>query len=313
MEKILNKITIGSTNNIINNFLTSGSKNSTYTCHFNQNEESFIKLKTEITVPQFPIHHDSAVRIPKQSYMDALENFIKQIIPGTGLIFSNLNYFFNPTDIFHPSFYRILKYKEQLYLYLIRLDLIYKPSDGTIIELGSNDVTNAYRTNNLYLESDLIPISHYSSKNGKILEFIIEQNISDTWIGETGRGYLHEGIWIDQELTKYLSKLFLPGNKKTYPYYPFTCKYRTFCHTVTDLTPEGRKRHLLYLHNARIFVLPLLAKIQEALKKESFNSGLPEFIKMKEKVPEYWNKVWEPLNVRTYLNNSDMKEFLIGF
>ena len=313
MEDILNKIIISSTSKRIDDILALENKNSNYSYHFNQNEESFIKLETEFTVPHFPIHHDTELDTPKQSYMDALENLMKQIIPNTDSIFSSLSYFFNPTEIFHPCFYQIYKYKEQLYLYLVRLDLIYKPSDGTIVEPGSNDITNAYKTANLYLESDMIPLSEYTSKNGKVSGFVIEQNISDTWIGETGRGYLHEGIWIDQELTKYLSRLFIPENKKSYPYYPFTCKYRTFCHTVTDLSPNGRKKHLLYLHTARAFILPLLDKIQEALKQESFSSDLPAFKEMKERVPKYWEKVWQPLNVKRYLNNSDMKEYLIEF
>ncbi len=313
MEKILNKIKIGSTSKRIDDILALKSENSSYTYHFNQNEESFIKLETEFTVPHFPIHHDSERDTPKRSYMDALEDFMKQIIPNTASIFSILSYFFNPAEIFHPCFYQIYKYKEQLYLYLIRLDLIYKPSDGTIVEPGSNDVTNAYKTANLYLESDLIPLSEFTSQNGKVSGFIIEQNISETWIGETGRGYLHEGIWIDQELTKYLSKLFISKNIKSYPYYPFTCKYRTFCHTVTDLSPNGRKKHLLYLHTARAFILPLLDKIQNALKQESFSTDLPAFQEMKARVPKYWEKVWQPLNVKRYLNNSDMKEFLIEF
>ena len=313
MEKALNKITISSTSKRIANILEMESKNSTFTYHFNQNEESFIKLETEFIVPHFPIHHDSEIIFPEGPYLEAIENLLKQIIPYTDSIFSNLTYFFDQTEIFHPCFYQIYKYKEQLYLYLLRLDLIYKPSDGVIIETGSNDVSSSYRSSHLYLESDLIPISDYTSDNGIISEFNIEQNISETWIGETGRGYLLEGIWMDQELTKYLSKLFLSENKKTYPYYPFTCKYRTLCHTVTDLSPSGRKKHLLYLHSARAFALPLLDKIQEALKENSFDKELPAFREMKEKVPKYWNSVWEPLTVKTYLNSNDMKEFLIGF
>ncbi|MCF6335259.1 MAG: hypothetical protein L3J12_05930, partial [Spirochaetales bacterium] len=176
------------------------------------------------------------------------------------------------------------------------------------------DVTDFYRTKKLYLESDLIPIVEYTVKNGEIDGFIVEQNISETWIGETGRGYLLEGIWIDQELTKYLSKLFLPENKKFYPYYPFTCKYRTICHTVTDLSPEGRKKHLIYLHSARAFVLPLIDEIQNTLKESStFNREIPSFMEMKKRVPSYWKNVWEPLKVESYLNEQDMKEFLIDF
>ncbi len=313
MERTLNNIAISYTSKQIDNILAVESKPDNYTNHFNQNEDFFIKLDTYFTVPSFPIHHDSSKAAPKKAYLDALENLMKQIIPYTSSIFSNLTYFFDQTEIFHPFFYQVYKYKEQLYLYLIRLDLLFKPGDGTIVEPGSNDITNVYKTRHLYLESDLIPITGYSSGNGKITGFNIEQIISDTWIGESGRGYLLEGIWMDVELTKYFSRLFLPIGKKTYPYYPFTCKYRTFCHTLTDLSLNGRKKHLLYLHTARAFALPLIGDIQDELKKESFNSNLPTFREMHKKVPPFWINVWKNLNIKTYLNSKDMKEFLVEF
>ncbi len=34
---------------------------------------------------------------------------------------------------------------------------------------------------------------------------------------------------MDADLTKFFSKLFLPAGKKTYPYYPYLCKYKTVC------------------------------------------------------------------------------------
>jgi hypothetical protein len=313
METTQNNIHISSISKRIDNILATKKENSAFTYQFNHNEESFIKLDTSFTVPHFPIHHDSSVSTPDKTYLESLEELMKQIITHTSSIFSNLTYFFDQTEIFHPCFYQVYKYKEQLYLYLVRMDLLFRPSEGTIIEAGSNDVTSSYRTNNLYLESDLIPITGYTSNNGNISGFNIEQNISDTWIGESGRGYLLEGIWMDQELTKYLSRLFLPVGKKAYPYYPFTCKYRTFCHTLADLSLKGRKQHLLYLHTARAFALPRLEKIQDELKKNIFNTNLPEYIIMKNQVPDFWNKVWEKLNVKTYLNDKDMKEFLVEF
>jgi len=313
MEKTLNSISISSNSTIIDNILNVESKTDIYTLHYNHNEESFVKLGTEFTVPHFPIHHDSGQRSPEKLYLDALANLLKQIIPYTGSIFLNLTYFFDQTEIFHPCFYHIYKYKEQLYLYLIRLDLLFKPGDGIILESGSNDVTNSYKTSHLYLESNLIPITGYSSQDGKTTGFNVEQNISDTWIGESGRGYLLEGIWMDLELTKYLSKLFIPEGKNIYPYYPFTCKYRTFCHTLADLTINGRKKHLIYLHSARAFALPRLEEIQEELKKETFTTNLPVFNKMIKEVPEFWNNVWKNLKIKSYLNNKDMKEFLVEF
>ncbi|MEA1911942.1 MAG: hypothetical protein U9N32_09765 [Spirochaetota bacterium] len=313
METTITNIAISYKSKKIDSILAVESKTDMFTNHYNQNEDFFIKLETEFIVPTFPIHHDSDKKSPETTYLNALEKLMTQIIPYTSSIFSNMTYFFDQTEIFHPCFYQVYKYKEQLYLYLIRLDLLFKPSDGTIIESGSNDVTNSYKTSHLYLESNLIPITGYSSENGIINGFNIEQNISDTWIGESGRGYLLEGIWMDLELTKYLSKLFLPKGMNSYPYYPFTCKYKTFCHTLANLSVEGRKKHLLYLHTAREYVLPLLNEIQEELKEESFSINLPSFIRMRQKVPEFWNKVWKDLNVKSYLNSKDMKEFLVEF
>lgn len=313
MEKTLNSILISSKSKQVDSILAVAGKKDNYTNHFNQNEEFFIRLESYFTVPHFPIHHDSSRSAPEKTYINALENLIKQIIPYTSSVFSNLTYFFDQTEIFHPCFYKVYKYKDQLYLYLIRLDLHFKPGYGTIVEKGSNDITNAFKTRNLYLESNLIPITGHSSVNGKITGFNIEQIISDTWIGESGRGYLLEGIWMDLELTKYFSRLFLPDGKKTYPYYPFTCKYRTFCHTLINFSTEGRKKHLLYLHTARKFTIPLLKKIEEELKKESFNSNLPTFKKMHDTVPDLWIDIWKNLKIKTYLNSKDMKEFLVEF
>ncbi|MCF6334888.1 MAG: hypothetical protein L3J12_04020, partial [Spirochaetales bacterium] len=129
MEKIPNKITISSTNKRIDDILKPGNPDNKYTYHFNQNEESFIKLTEEFIIPHFPIHHDSDLDIPKKDYLNSLEKLMKQIVPFTASIFSNLTYYFDKSEIFHPCFYRIYKYKEQRYLYLLRIDLTYKPSD----------------------------------------------------------------------------------------------------------------------------------------------------------------------------------------
>ena len=313
MKTTVNNIVVSYTDNEIDNILTKEYPEVPFSCHYNHNEESFVNLKTYFTVPHFPIHHDSDIKIPEQDYLSALKQLLKQIIPYTGSIFNNLKYFFNQSDIFHPYFYQIYKYKEQLYLYLLRIDLIFKPGDGNILKTGSNDISNSYTSDNLYLESDLIPITAYNFRDGNISDFSIEQNISDTWIGETGRGYMLEGIWMDRELTKYLSKLFLPKNKKTYPYYPFTCKYRTFCHTPANLSTAGIKKHLLYLHSAKNFILPILNEIQEELRENSFSEELPFYRETKKRVPVFWNKIWSDLNISTYLNKKDMKEFLVEF
>ena len=58
METTLNNIAINYTNKQIDNILAVESREDTFTTHYNQNEEFFIKLDTDFTVPHFPIHHD---------------------------------------------------------------------------------------------------------------------------------------------------------------------------------------------------------------------------------------------------------------
>ncbi len=314
MRKIHNEITVHSASKEINDVLKNNYKmKKVHTTHFNQNEEFFLKLPAPFIIYSFPIHHDVTIPVPGKTYISALKDLLLQLLPVLPSVFSRVTYFFDPAEIFHPSFYQVLKFKEQMYLYLLRLDLSFRPNDGEILIRGTNDTTNRFKTQNVFLESDLIPLKDVVTEKGKVKKFIIEQNISQTWIGETGRGYYIEGIWIDSELTKFLSKLFIPEGKTLYPYYPFTCKYRTLCNTLIDLSPEGRKQHLIYLHKARAFVLPALEQIQQSLHHKPFSTDLPEYKTLKSKVPLFWKNVWRPFTVKPYLNDFDMKEYSIEF
>ncbi len=314
MEKILNEIVLKSSCSELNSLLKakSGSK-STPTFHYNQNEEFFIRLENNFTVPSFPIHHNVSNPVPEKEYKKAMAELLEQIVPMAPDVFDGVTYFFDPAEIFHPCFYQVFKYKEQLYLYLVRLDLTFRPNDGEIVKRGTNDRTNRYTTRKLFMEADLIPLDAVKTGKNEIKKFILEQSISQTWIGETGRGYFIEGIWIDLELTKFLTKLFLPEGKRIYPYYPFTCKYRTFCHSLIDLSLKGRKRHLIYHHRARDVILPYIDDIQKALKEKTFSTDLPEFRSFKKRIPPFWDTAWKTLTVTSYLNEHDMKEFTVVF
>lgn len=314
MEQIGNEIRLYSTIKEINTLLKNvDGKERGYTRHYNQNEEFFIKLSKSFTIPQFPIHHEVTNPKPKAEYVSALTTFLGQVVPLIPSVFTRMTYFFDPAEIFHPSFYQILKYKEQIYLNLLRLDLTYRPNDSKLLKRGTNDRTNLFSTRNLFMEFDLLPLQKIIGEKGIAKSFIVKQNISRTWLGETGKGYHIEGIWMDTELTKFLSKLFIPEGKTTYPYYPFTCKYQTMCHTLFNFSPEGRKKHLIYLHKAEEIVLPEIDKIQNALKNTAFSQDLPEFRQLKTKVPLYWKNVWKQITVNRYLNDNDMKEFSIEF
>ncbi len=314
MERIPGEINFGWADPKINELLKNNtSSGRTYTLHYNQNEEFFLKLEEPFRVPRFPFHHSIDKSRPTEAYRESLFALMERVIPLCGTAFEGLTYLFDPAEIFRPFFFQLYKVKEQQFLYLMRLDLQYRPNEASILERGDNDLSHSYETRNLFLECDLIPLSGFITENGKITGCRIEKNVSDTWIGESGRGYVIQGIWIDNDLTKFFSRLLLPDNKRSYPYYPFTCKHRAVCHTVLNLSSRQRRNHLQIIYRAKPFIEKNIDIIQETLRQKDFSLKLPEFIRLKQQVSPYWNKVWEPLIVKPYLNKSDMKEFLVEF
>ncbi|MFO7849152.1 MAG: hypothetical protein R6V67_04245 [Spirochaetia bacterium] len=316
MDKSLSEIPVTFTDRRINTLLkqeTDSGDAPAYSKHFTQNEEFFLSLSSDFTVPQFPIHHDIEKSRPEPQYIDSLRNLLEQVVPLAPNLFNGLTYFFNPTDTMKPGFYQIYKIKDRLFLYLLQLDISFRTHYGKIVDKGGNDKTHRYTTKQLFIDNDLIPLETYRESEGGIRSFVIEQLVTQTWVGEEGKGYFIQGIWIDRELTKFFSKLFLPKGKRTYPYYPFPCKHRTLCHSVLNFDSEGRRRHLSYAYRARDFLLPHFDDIQHTLKNQNFSEDIPLFKKIKEEVPDWWNDVWEPLTVKAYLNDRDMKEFAVDY
>ncbi len=282
-----------------------------YSRHFNQNEEFFLKLGEEFTVPHFPIHHDIHDPRPDPEYLEKLKGVIAETAGLAPQVFKGLIHFFDPAEMLRPGFYKIFRVEERYYLYLLRIDLMMKPLEAEVVERGTNDLTPMYRSRKLFLESVIIPLDEVSREEGKVKAFVIKETVSRTWIGEQGRGYLLQGIWIDMDLTKFFSKLFLPRGKKTYPFFPFLCKYKTICLAVADLTPEGRKSAVPRLHRALQFLLPSLEKIQNVLRNTSFSEDMDLFRDLKAKVPEAFSETWKNIRVESYLNEAGMREFRV--
>ncbi|HUZ18637.1 MAG TPA: hypothetical protein VMV68_09620 [Spirochaetia bacterium] len=313
MEGGLNEIRLYATDLEINQEIKSLPEvDGEYTVHYNQNEELFIQLSKEVLVPHFPIHHDVRTKRPSEGYRKALLQVVGQVGAAVPQLLRGLSYFFDPGDTLHPAFFQVFKIDGDHYLYLLRLDLIFRTHEAEISAGGTNDITAEYRTRKLFLDATLIPIDEVRVPEAAgALACTIHQTISQTWIGESGRGYLIQGIWMDHELTKFFSKLFVPQGLRFYPYYPFVCRYRTICHSVIDLSPQGRRGHIPNLHRAIDFLEPEMRRIEAALRTTDFSEGLPVFQEMKARVPPYWAKVFERLRVSVYLNERDMKEFLV--
>jgi hypothetical protein len=315
MELLANEIRIAYSDKTINDLL-SGLRTGAdlpFSMHFNQNEEFFLQLMKEYVVPSFTIHHDVRNSVPRVDYIYALKEVLVQLTEQLPSAFAGLSYYFDSSEILKPTFYRLYKVGDDIYAYFLKIDLLFRGQDHESIKPGSNDSTPVYRSARLYIESEFIPLDAVMSEMGKIVALKVRQLISQTWIGETGKGYLVRGIWMDNDLTKFFSKLFFPAGKRLYPFYPFFCKYKTICQMVPDLSAEGKKRALPLLHRALQFLIPEMDRIQRTLKDSSFAETLPTFQEMRARVPKYWGEAWGSVAVTPYLNKNDMKEFKLEF
>lgn len=279
--------------------------------HFNQSEDFFLQLEGEYSVPHIPIHHDVRLSVPSQDYLSTLKSVTEQIAALAPQVLKGLTYFFDPSEILRPCFFQVYRVEESCYLYLLRIDLMMRATESTVRERGTNDVTPWYASRRLFLEDTIVPLLDVVRDNGTARSFRVRETISQTWIGEQGRGYFVQGIWMDSDLTKFFTRLFLPPNRKTYPYYPYLCKYKTVCQSVVTLSPDGRGKAVPSLHRVMGFLLPHMEEIQAAMKDTKFSEELPCFRELKARVPPAWYEVWANLRVEAYLNEADMREFKV--
>ena len=286
-----------------------GTDHSAFSLHFNQNEEFFLKLPSEFEVPSLSIHHDIRSRVPEQDYSDSLLMILKQLVSLVPEMFNGLTYFFDPSQNLKPQFYSVYRTQARSYLYLLSIDLTFRAQEGDVITRGTNDRTPAFQTRNLYVVGTILPLRSGDAADES--QFQVLQTLSETWIGETGRGYFTRGIWIDDDLTKFFTKLMIPRGKRIYPYYPFACRYKTICRSLVELQPEKRELALPSLDNALEYLLPAIDEIQNELKDKDFSEQIPLFRDLKEKVPSDWYAPFKNLKVEVYLNQNDMREFRV--
>lgn len=312
MEPISQFINIDYSDSEINKIISSPPTSGvSYTCHFNQNEEFFLKLASDFSVPHLPIHHDVNDPTPKSEYLAGLIDVMEQLFSLVPDLFRDLAYVFNPFEILKPRFFRKYQVEGQDYLYILTCDLLYRSQEDAVIEKGTNDRTAHYSTRNLFIEGLFIPLDEVVQENEGTPTFRIKQTLSDTWIGETGRGYFTKGIWMDDDLTKFFTKLLVPKTVRIYPFYPFVCRYKTICENMADLSPGFRVSNLTHLIHALEFLGPFMEDIQERLRDNQFSEEMEFFQNLKSKVPDYWNLVFQDIKIETYLNQNDMREFKV--
>lgn len=302
---------VGNTNQDINRLIAAEhSQARGFTTHYNQSEEMFLQFDTSLRIPSLPIHHDVRNPDPSREYTKGIISVIEGVMESLPGLLNGLKYYFDPGDVHRPTFYQLYKIGDDSYVYQLKFDLTFHPSHHRVIKSGSNDYAPEFETNKLVVEADVIPLTRIDKMNG-FPALYIEQSISETWIGETGRGYFVQGIWLDRELTKFFSRLFMEEGKKIYPYYPVTCKYQAICQSLNVFTSQARRVRLSAHHNIRKFLLRYLNSIESALRHNEFSENLEAYRMIRDKVPEKLREIWKNTRVEIYLNENDMREYLI--
>lgn len=309
MSRNTSKIDFSCTDDSINRILSANivetqSKALRDSCCYNQNEDQFLILEKPLEVPAFPVHHTIDNRLPPDGYISIIRSISQYLMENCPSLAAGTRWYFDPANIHRPSYYRIVSYNNQNFLYLLIIDLTCHPLECELIEQGSNNRTHHYSTKRLYFECDFFPLSSLDEQNGMCT---LHQIIPITWKGEAGQGYMMHGIWMDSDINKFFSKLILPPGKRNHPYYPITCKQ----HCIS-MNAYGQKNPEL-LHRISEYLAPALRDILADLQTMPFSELIPLFRQLKATVPVELGVRWESLEVTTYLNERDQKEYTVVF
>ncbi len=315
MESIRNEIRLSYSDPRINALASAAGEapDSPYRMRYGKNEEYFLEFPGVIEIPHFPIHHDVRVPEPAASYLAPLRVFLEQLVRLLPSTFRDLSHIFDPAETLKPGFYHLYRIQDSLYLFILRADILNRPLETELLEPGTNDLTPSYRTRRLYIESEMIPLERIERQGGRELAFSVRQLLSNTWIGETGRGYQVRGIWMDADLSKFLSHLVLPEGKRLYPFLPLFCKYKTVCAFVPVPESSSRKRILPLLHRILEFLEPETERIQTILKASAFSEANEDFRALRNRVPPSWKETYRDVSVTPYLNERDDKEYELAY
>jgi hypothetical protein len=275
---------------------------------FTQEEDFFLVLERPFVVDSFPIHHDVDEPRPSDRYRDMVRAVVREWteqIPG---VFRGLSWFFDPKDLFHPLFLQLLTARDKHYLYLLRPDLTFRGRHDEVLDRGGNDVTPRYSSRHLFLESEVLPLSDWESKPEQKLLSLVKL-FQMTWQGESGRGYFVTARWLDQEITRVLSRAAFPPGTKTYPHFPLRCRHETLSVRCLTPTPEGRRKSAAVLEAALPLVEPWAERIQTGLKDDAYREDHPLIAELRGQWGDKLSTRWGTFRLEPYLNDHDQKEY----
>lgn len=275
---------------------------------FTQQEDFFLVLDRPVVVEAFGIHHDVHNLLPSERYLHVVRSAVKawsEQVPG---IFHGLSWFFDPKDLFHPLFVQVFTARDKRYLFLLRADLTFRGRHGEILERGGNDTTPRYSTRCLFLESEVLPLESLETLGGE-RRVSLTKLFPFTWQGEEGRGYFVTGRWLDQEITKLLSRAALAPGVKSFPCYPLRCRYETLSSRCLNPGFTGRQRAAAVLSAAWPLVSVWADRIQSELRDDPFREDHPLVAALREDWAGRLENAWGAFRTEAYLNESEQKEY----
>jgi len=275
---------------------------------FTQEEDFFLGLDRPFVVDSFEIHHEISDMKPSIRYLSVIRSLVQtwsERLPG---VFQGLSWFFDPRDLFHPLFLQVLVAREKRYLYLLRPDLTFRGRHAQVLDRGGNDMTPRYSTQSLFLEAEILPLESVETFPDE-RRITLNRLFPFTWQGETGRGYFITGRWLDQEITKLLSRAALAPGTKVFPYYPLRCRFETLSSRCMNLTAVGRKQAAAALEAAWPLVSPWADRIQADLKNDAFREDHPLLDLLRQDWAGRLEGRWGSFQLVPYLNATEQKEY----
>ncbi|NNM67094.1 MAG: hypothetical protein HKM06_03660, partial [Spirochaetales bacterium] len=137
----------------------------------------------------------------------------------------------------------------------------------------------------------------------------LQRLFGKTWKGEVGLGYLRQGIWIDQEISKFLSFAVLGPKAKIHPHYPLACRLNTLALRVPEMNPQGRAEACDDLTLAWDFFSPWAGEIEEHLFHTRFHKESQFFLEVCAQVPAALGRRFKNFQIEGYLDFAGQKEF----
>ncbi len=274
--------------------------------HFTADERFFLKLPEAVEIQSFPIHHDVRKNTPPKRFLDSMISTLSSLTDHVPGLFRGCTYTFDPAYPLEPLFYRILRNNGERYVYMFKLALSYSPAAHEVVRRGSNDVSPSYRTNRLPVDSFLLPLVQADAGTLKIRRYI-----SSTWIGETGRGYLTQGIWMDRDFTRILSQIVLKEHAKTHPWYPVCVRQNTLGYAPVEHTRHAIDSLLPHIARLEAFFAPHMSEI-ETLLRNGEKTRIAELAdELTARYPPDERKRYTQFQTKAYLNEFDQKEYRI--